>query len=140
MMGWYVYITVSFPCEDEHVASRLARQVLDNLRKQEKSDPDAYLSTSAEHFLEYVIAMKGVGHGHKGSVFTWGEVGNGPGREGFVDILAPFWKGLCDQEFPPRRVMVFMEPEQSKCATAYEIFPHAGHVLEFDCPFKWDQG
>ena len=132
-MGLYVYVTVSFQCEDADALSALASRMLVELNEEYDDDHDLYLGATAENFLNACIEKRGHGHGAKGSVFTYGEVGNYTSANGFVYALEPFWAAL-----KASRVLVFLEREDSGAATAYEI-GYGGSIRESTCDFMWDQ-
>jgi len=135
-VGHYVHISVVMSCNNEEKLIAIAKNHI--------NDPD--LSFEASGYLRYIIQGKSVATGPKGSLSTWGMVGNYTSHENFVDGLVPFWSDLYKNDdvlFKFERIIVFCEPEQSQRAECYEIRYDAqqkGVLRAFhSLPFAWMQ-
>ncbi len=135
-MGHDVHLSLIMNCNDSKAISELANKHIDKVRD----------CTEAIWFLEYISEGKGVTNGPKGSLFTWGIVGNYTYAGHFVEILMPFWKELFNTEIGPlnfEHIIVFYEPEQSEQASCYEISycTKSNKVIIQDhrLPFAWMQ-
>ncbi|MBX6168871.1 MAG: hypothetical protein IRY84_14690 [Thermobispora bispora] len=115
-MGFYVLLSVVFPCDRNDGVAALARRHLRNL------GPDAPLE--AQWFLQDLGERSGENPGPKGGLSLWGIVGNHTRPHDFASALTPFW---LDAYFTPggplrhERIIVFYEFEQSEEANAIEI-------------------
>lgn len=138
-MGYYVHIHVCFACDENEGVAALAarhREAVGECRE-------------AQWFLDDLSKRTGNNPGPKGGLSTWGIVGNYTDGETFVEMLRPFWKELLSEvEGGPNsfeHVLVFVEPEQSERATAFEIFladdadPETLTVKKHELPFTWMQ-
>src|SRR3990167_5815067 len=111
-MGYYVYTLVSFATPREMDLADFASQWL---AQHDTMD----LCPGPHHMLDYMATGHGVGYGHKGEVFSWGEVGNGTMIESLTDGLHAFWLAL--GEAGVTQAMIFLEAEQSGAARQYVI-------------------
>ena len=138
-MSHKVHINVCFACSNDSI-SKLAKKhmPLKNIKAYE-----------ASLFLQAFWEGKGINSGPKGDLFTWGIVGNYTDEDEFVNTLRPFWKDLLSEvDGGPcsfEHILVFVEHEQTKCATAIEIFltdkddPKSLTIKKHKCPFAWIQ-
>lgn len=145
-MAWDVHIHVCFPCRNNDGVAELARRHLNGLSISDDGEQ------AAKWFLEDLSERTGENKGPKGGLSLWGMVGNYTNGDSFCECLKPFWKDLlgeghdggpCSHE----RIVVFLEPEQSEAATAYQIgwdepYEDERYLVIKKCdrlPFSWNQ-
>ena len=146
-MGYYVHISVTFSADKEPVIN-LAKEMLEKLTID---DSDGHREAKA--MLKAFSEGNGYNCGWKGSIWSWGIVGNYTDGEKFVKCLKPFWNELIINEkgaFEFDHVIVFREPEQRGYAECWEIYQEENpnevgytgklilkhHEL---LPFSWNQ-
>lgn len=142
-MGVYVHLHVCFACDQNEPVAAIAKKHLTKELEDECRE--------AAWFLTDLSKRTGRNPGPKGGLSMWGIIGNYTRGQDFVDALMPFWSELLSDKandnapFSFEHILVFVEPEQSEQATAFEIFraePRgSGEILvqEHKCQFAWMQ-
>ena len=135
-MGFYVSLTVTFPCHHNDGVAALARK-----HKETIDYP-----VEAEQFLEHVAGRSGKNPGSKGGIVSWGATGNYTNVDDFIEALRPFWTDLlCGIDGGPSeydRILVLSQSESDDCATANEIYrreeidPLDLIITDNECPFS----
>jgi hypothetical protein len=130
-MGYYVHLSVVFACDKNEGVAALAAKHLAALPDEDANFKEngtaKYLEDlrEARWFLEDLSVRSGGNRGPKGGLSLWGIVGNYTTGVGFVDTLKPFWSELLNEvpggPLRHERIIVFVEPEQTDAAQAFEI-------------------
>ena len=138
-MGHYVHINVCFACNRNEGVAALAKEHI----------PPESGHREARWFLQSVAERTGHNPGPKGGLLTWGMVGNHTDEDEFIKATIPFWKALLSEvdggPLSFDHILVFVEHEDAKCATAIDIFlsdpnnPETLTVKKHECPFGWGQ-
>ncbi len=109
-----VTLTVIFETHLEDGIPNLASEHLEKIKEPNRD---------VRGFLEYVSKGFAVGFGPKGSVLSWGHVGNYSIPEDFMCDLKPFWLDLYKigaiQKYDA--IIVMSQREQADCMTIFEL-------------------
>lgn len=125
-MGYYVHINVCFADDDREALVKMAKKHLPACEAE------------SALFLQDLIDRPST-TGAKGSLVTWGIIGNRTDEDEFVKALSPFWTDvLCGSD---KRIMIFVERQESCRSIAIEIFLQFNQlkIKKHDCPFAWMQ-
>lgn len=147
-MGHYVHTSAIFSCDGYKGIADFAREYAAKLDRSRSYSEDA-----AGRMLNYLAGGNGVSEGPKAGLFCWGETGNYTDGEEFVEALREFFHEVYRRanasdgfEGPLHfeHILVFIEPEQSEAAQAFEISYDEGtdtlSVKHHErLPFAWMQ-
>jgi hypothetical protein len=120
-VSFTVPITVQFQVQDESLLREVAREELSVMERRDRQE-EAY-NVDAVRFLSYAAEGRGVAHGPKGSMFTWGVVGNYTMVSAFVEALRPFWVAIYRRGliWNFSGIVVMSQTEQQAHSTVVEI-------------------
>ena len=149
-MGFYVHFHICFNADHSPEMVEAAKKQLKEFWVEEAEEYDCERET--RRLLEAIQDPKNYNTGPKGSLFTWGIVGNYTRAGDVIDDLELFFfELLSNRELDPysaEHIIVFEEKEQSEKAIAYEIylkspFYDIGNneliVKRHELPFCWNQ-
>lgn len=149
-MGFYVHFHICFNADYSRDMAQAAQDILDML--WDKEGEEHACEREAVWLLKAIQDLKNYNTGPKGSLFTWGIVGNYTRADDVIDDLKEFFlELLTNRKLDPyvsEHIIAFEEKEQSEKAIAYEIylkFPSyeaKGNELivkRHEMPFCWFQ-
>lgn len=159
-MGFYVHFSVVFSADHNESMVAAAQKQIDVFKNPDYKEGDYYQDKwdceyDTIRFLEAIQDPKNYNTGPKGTLFSWGIVGNFTRVRDVVDDLKDFFIEAFTNDninlYPHRHILFFQEREGSEQAQAYEIYLKQGSmykhskedpelvVKHHDLPFAWMQ-
>ncbi len=153
-MGYYVHFSVTYSshmdAEDFNNLHQLAEKTEKQLNEL-NALKECSVSQECFEFLNAVLDSKNYNTGRKGTLFTWGIVGNYTPVDEIVENLSTFFDEMLRKEIGVgdfNHIIFFQEREQSEQAECWEIYLEDIDDLEnkgkliinhHKLPFCWNQ-